>query len=67
MPKDEKYQNQQEQQEQPQDAEQQKSEQDESGEAPYTKGVENHTDTNAGPDAKEGTVADMPDDPEEAK
>lgn len=64
MPKDEKYQN---QQEQPQDAEQQKSESDETGEAPYTKGVENHTDTNAGPDAKEGTVADMPDDPEEAK
>lgn len=64
MPKEEKYQN---QEEQPQEAEQQKAEPDETGEAPYTKGVENHTDTNAGPDAKEGTVADMPDDPEEAK
>lgn len=28
---------------------------------------ENTTDTNAGPDALEGTVADQPDDPEEAK
>ena len=28
---------------------------------------ENTTDTNAGEDAKMGTVADQPDDPEEAK
>lgn len=28
--------------------------------------VPNSTDTNAGPDAKQGTVADMPDNPPEA-
>lgn len=39
---------------------------EESGEAPYVD-LDNHVDTNAGPDAKMGTVADMPDDPEEAK